>query len=127
MKSSALSPRLSSLALATILALALSLVAVDAVFAARPTLVGTVVKEGGRPLDNGRVELSKPGEGEADLRAYTDARGRFAFRADPGVYELRVRYGDRVLLQIVGDGTARARPVAVRDQPQSVRVQVKTR
>lgn len=96
-------------------------------FAQRPNLTGTVVRESGSPLDGGTVELLEPGGDQVKHRVYTDSRGAFAFRAPAGSYELRVKFGSRVLPQKMDDETRKRRPVTLTSDPQRLRIEVKTR
>lgn len=112
------------LALALVFALALAPLAPAA--AQQPSLAGAVTKDSGQPLDQGTVELLAPGTEQVRHRVYTDSRGRFAFRAPAGSYDLRVKFGDRVLAQKVGGAARDRRPVTVTAQPQTLTVEVKT-
>jgi hypothetical protein len=50
----------------------------------------------------------------------------FAFRVPAGSYDLRVKFGNRVLSQKVGGGTRDRQPVTVTAQAQTVQVEVQT-
>lgn len=112
---------------AVLFALGLLLAPVAPALAQQPSLAGTVVKDSGQPLDQGTVELLEPGGNAVKHRVYTDSRGRFAFRAPAGSYDLRIKFGNSVLPQKVGNGTRDRRQVSVTPQPQTLRVEVKTR
>lgn len=108
------------------LALGLALAPFTPALAQQPSLAGAVVKDSGQPLDQGTVELLAPGTEQVRHRVYTDSRGRFAFRVPAGSYDLRVKFGDRVLPQKVGNGARDRRPVTVTAQPQALQIVVKT-
>ncbi|HSL84233.1 MAG TPA: carboxypeptidase-like regulatory domain-containing protein [Thermoanaerobaculia bacterium] len=113
-------------AVAVLLALGLALAPLAPAAAQAPSLAGAVVKDSGHPLDQGTVELLAPGTEQVKHRAYTDSHGRFAFRAPAGSYDLRIKFGDRVLPQNVGGAARDRRPVTVTAQPQTLTVEVKT-
>lgn len=102
--------------------LALVLAPLTPAFAQRPSLAGAVVKSSGQPLDRGTVELLAPGTEQVRHNVATDARGRFAFRVPAGSYDLRVKFGSKVLPQKVGGGTRDRRPVTVTAQPQTLQI-----
>lgn len=115
--------------LSVILVLALSfgtmLAGIPAAEAEAPPLSGTVVKAGGGALAQAEVELLAPGTDRVTHKVYTDPRGRFAFRnLDAGEYDLRIRYGGRVLTQRTNDGSFRQTRVVVRGEPQQLTVRL---
>lgn len=125
MKTPECNPMRGPAALALILALVLA--PLTPAFAQRPSLTGTVVQESGSPLDGGTVELLEPGSDQVKHQVYTDSRGAFAFRAPAGSYELRVKFGSRVLPQRMDGETRNRRPVTVTSEPQRLQIKVETR
>lgn len=113
--------------IALVTALALLAAPLAPALAQQPSLAGTVVKDSGQPLDQGTVELLEPGGNAVKHRVYTDSRGRFAFRAPAGSYDLRVKFGNSVLPQKTGNGTRNRQRVSVTPQAQTLRIEVKTR
>jgi hypothetical protein len=109
-----------------VLALGLALAPLAPAAAQPPSLAGAVVKDSGQPLDQGTVELLARGTEQVQHRVYTDSRGRFAFRVPAGSYDLRVKFGNRVLSQKVGGGTRDRQPVTVTAQAQTVQIEVQT-
>jgi len=74
--------------------------------------------DGGRDFRLEHVEV-------VQHKVYTDPRGRFAFRnLDAGAYDLRIRYGGRVLTQRTNDGSVRQRRVVVRGEPRQLTVRL---
>lgn len=115
--------------IAVILVLALSfgtvLAATPAAEAQAPPLSGTVVKAAGGALAQAEVELLAPGTDHVKHKVYTDPRGRFAFRnLDAGAYDLRIRYGGRVLTQRTNDSSVRQRRVVVNGEPKQLTVRL---
>ena len=97
--------------LAPILHLALGfclavLVSANPTSAKQPTLSGTVMNvlpEGNAPLPRARVELLSPGTNQVKYGTYTGPTGRYAFwQVAAGTYDLRVKFGRRVLNQVIG-------------------------
>lgn len=106
--------------------LALMLAPLSPAYAQRPSLAGAVVKDSGQPLDRGTVELLAAGTDQVRHSVATDARGRFALRVPAGSYDLRVKFGSKVLPQKMGGAARDRRPVTVTGQPQTLTIEVKT-
>lgn len=107
------------------LSLATMLAAAPAAVAQAPPLAGTVVKAGGGALAQAQVELLAPGTNRVKHKVYTDSRGRFAFRKlKAGTYDLRIRYGGRVLKQRTNRGAVQQRRVVVRGEPKRLTIRL---
>lgn len=91
-----------------------------------PSLSGTVVITSGGTLSQATVELLRANTDDVEHRGYTDSRGRFALRnVSQGDYELRIKFGTRVLTQVTDEGTTtQRRAVRLQNPPQQVEVRI---
>ncbi len=111
------------------LAILALLCVVSSAQAQAPSLAGMVVKAGGDPLQQAQIELLVPDTDKVTRSVYTDSRGRFLLRGvATGRYDLRVKFGSRVVTQVIEEGGPEAkerRAVELGSEPQRLIVRVR--